>query len=193
MKCIRKIQKKSKKHFDIFRITIDRKKLDEIIHKDGARNWWNSEGFTKNILPLLPSELEILEYPPKRSENFNYFIYAFGFSQDKVFLKETGGFLYSEFVAKLLECGELEKTDNPQEGDYVVYQNLETNLDELMRIGVLKGEKIISKWAWGPLVRHEIWDVPASYGDDIFYIKSVSSNEMEKLYEKFKKFNALTQ
>ena len=82
------------------------------------------------------------------------------------------------------------RTDNPIAGDYVVYQDLENYPDDLTHIGVTQPDKtIISKWAWGPLVQHALWDVPASYGNTIFYIKAITPEKALDLYKKYKEFN----
>jgi hypothetical protein len=85
-----------------------------------------------------------------------------------------------------LENNELEKTDSPVDGDYIIYQDLEGYPGRLTHIGVLDGDKVVSKWAWGPLVRHSLWDVPTSYGDDVFYVKAIPFERSLELYDKYK-------
>lgn len=168
---------------------IDRKQLDEVIMKNDTNDWWQPDLFVQNTKHLLPSELEILSNPPEESINHNCFIHAFGLADNHKFITETKGFVYDTLIKKLIESRELLKTNPPSDGDYVVYQDLENYPDSLTHIGVLDGDKVISKWAWGPLVKHSLWDVPKSYGDNNFYLKAISPEKFIELYEKYKDFN----
>jgi len=72
----------------------------------------------------------------------------------------------------------------------VVYQDLENYPDHLTHMGVLQQDgSVISKWAWGPLMKHNLWDVPASYGNNIFYLKSISTEKARVLFETYHAFN----
>lgn len=170
-------------------LMVDREKLDEIILKNDTNDWWQPALFIKNTRQLLPAELEILKNPPPEDENYNCFIYILGFAENKELLKETNGFIYDTFVKKLIEVGELTKSTEPQDGDYVVYQDLENYPDNLTHIGILDGDHVVSKWAWGPLIKHSLWDVPKEYGETVFYLKAMSASKALGLYEKYKMFN----
>ena len=168
---------------------INREQLDEIIMKNDTNDWWQPDLFVKNTKHLLPPELEILIDPLEESKNYNCFIYAFGLHNDTTILKETNGFIYDSFAKKLIEAGELVRTEEPIGGDYVVYQDLENYPDSLTHIGVLSGDKVFSKWAWGPLIKHDVWDVPKEYGGTVFYLKAIPEERTVKLYERYKSFN----
>ena len=164
--------------------------LDKIINADGGNNWWKLDLFIKNTLGILPKEIEILKNPPKKEDNYNCFIYALGLDDNDAIKKDCGGFIYSTFFQKLIDCGLLNYTDNPQKGDYIIYRDLKNYPDIITHIGVVFGEdSIISKWSWGPLLKHKIFDIPESYGNDISFIKSVSRAKALELYEKYKNFN----
>jgi hypothetical protein len=164
---------------------IDRKQMDEIILKNDVKDWWIPELFIKNTKPIFPAELEILTDPPEEGKNHNCFAYALGFADKLELIAETRGFDDLYFIM-LLENDELDKTDSPKDGDYVIYQDLENYPDRLTHIGVVEGEKIVSKWAWGPLVRHDLWDVPASYGENMFYVKQIPFERSLELYNQYK-------
>jgi hypothetical protein len=164
---------------------VDRVALDQIILKNNVRDWWVPELFVKNTKPILPAELGVLTEPPEESKNHNCFAYALGFVDQLELIAESNGFDDLYFI-KLLESNELKKTDSLIAGDYVIYQDLEGHPDRLTHIGVLAGDVVISKWAWGPLVRHKLWDVPASYGNDVFYVKAISFEKSLELYNKYK-------
>ncbi len=60
----------------------------------------------------------------------------------------------------------------------------------ITHIGVLvENDSIISKWAWGPTLQHNIFDVPLSYSSEIKYIKKISKERALDLYHKYKNFN----
>jgi len=164
---------------------LDREKLDEIILKNDVKDWWIPELFTQNTKPIFPSELDILADPPEKKKNHNCFAYALGFAEKLELIAETHGFDDLYFI-KLLENNEVFKTRSPVTGDYVVYQDLEEYPNRLTHIGIITEDKIISKWAWGPLVKHNLWDVPASYGNNVFYVKAISFKRSLELYNKYK-------
>ena len=169
---------------------IDREQLDEIILQHDTNDWWQPELFIQNTKHLLPRELTILADPPPEAENHNCFIHALGLSEDTTVIKATNGFIYDTFIKHLISIGELERTTDPQPGDFVVYQDLEQYPDHLTHMGVLQSDSsVISKWAWGPLFKHTLWDVPASYGNNIFYIKGISATAAQRLFETYQEFN----
>lgn len=157
--------------------------------KNKTNDWWQPELFVQNTKHLLPPELEILSDPPSTDQNYNCFIYALGLHKDSEVLKETKGFIYDSFFRHLLDIGELQKTDSPTNEDYVVYQDLENYPDNLTHVGILENDQVVSKWAWGPLIKHDIWDVPAEYGNDVFYVKAITEERSHKLFSQYKAHN----
>jgi hypothetical protein len=167
-----------------------RKLLDEIIKANGGDNWWKPNLFKKYTQDKLPKELEIVKTPPIEEKNYNCFIYALGLASDEAFIKIWQGFIYDTFFQKLIDEGILEYTNEPKAGDYILYRDTKNYPNMITHIGVLQDDNsIISKWAWGPLFKHKIFDVPESYGDDVSYIKAISKEKALELYEKYKEFN----
>lgn len=160
--------------------------------KNNAEDWWQLERFVTYTKHLLPPELEILADPPPEHENYNCFLYALGLHTNKTVLQETQGFIYDSLIKHLLTTGDLVKTDTPQNEDYIVYQDLVHYPNNLTHIGIVEDDKVISKWAWGPLVKHSIWDVPAEYGDAIFYIRPISIDRALSLYQQHKDYNVVS-
>ena len=107
-------------------------------------------------------------------------------------MKDSKGFVYSAFFQKLIDENLAVYTDEPKDGDYVLYRNPEDHPDLITHLGILDKNKIISKWAWGPLVKHDLWSVPASYGKNISYIKSIDQENAGKFYWKYKNFNKVS-
>ena len=158
-----------------------REKLDKIINANGRKNWWQPDLFRAKILPLLPKKLEILEFPPSENNNYNCFIYILGLSEEDEIIKSSGGFIYDTFFQNLIDKKVLTYTDQPQDGDYILYRDPKNYPNKITHSGILDKGKVVSKWAWGPLIRHSILDVPASYGNDISYIKAIKREEAANL------------
>ena len=155
------------------------------------RNWWNSELFKEKVYPSLPKELEIIKFPPLKDKNYNCFIYTLGLSDNTEIIKDSAGFIYDTFFQKLIDEKLLIYTRNPQNGDYVLYRDPQKYPGIITHSGILYNNKVVSKWAWGPLVRHDLFDVPASYGGDISYIKAIDNRKANEFYWNYKKFNIL--
>ena len=68
----------------------------------------------------------------------------------------------------------LTKKTDPGKGDIILYENK----GAVVHAGIMESrDVVISKWSWGPLVKHHIFCVPAHYGNKIsFYKKPDSEN-----------------
>ncbi len=148
-----------------------RVKLDTIVSEENAENWWRPELFEKNTLPFLPSELEIIEGVPSEEQNYNCFVYALGLQHHPEIIGNKGweftrnlGPIFDEMITK----GLLHKIDKPTQDAVIVYR---TQNGAISHAGLMESEdRVISKWSWGPLLKHQIFAVPADYGDTIeFY------------------------
>lgn len=159
--------------------------------KNDTNDWWQPELFRNNTKQLLPPELEILADPPPEKYNYNCFLYVLGLHTNGVIITDTNGFIYDTFIRHLLTTGDLTKTTEPQDGDFVAYQDLLDYPNALTHAGVLHGKKVVSKWAWGPLVKHDLWDVPAEYGDAIFFINAITPTTAFGLYKTNQAYNIL--
>jgi len=86
--------------------------------------------------------------------------------------------------------GRLKRIETPEAGDYIFYQDLQNYPNEITHAGIIQDDgNVISKWAWGPLVRHHILDIPASYGNTIWYASKIEPDEAARLYQELKVFN----
>ncbi|MEY4440691.1 MAG: hypothetical protein RLY49_317 [Candidatus Parcubacteria bacterium] len=169
---------------------VNRKELDNIIESNKKENWWKPELFKDEVLELLPRELEIVSLPPEENENYNCFIYTLGLKNNFEIISQTGGFIYSNFFRKLIEDNVFKKVTKPEAGDFILYRNEIAYPGEITHSGIVgENDKIISKWAWGPIIRHNIFDVPESYGDNVEYFKGISGEFAINLFNKYKKFN----
>jgi len=167
----------------------DRKKIGEIICLDNGENWWKPDLFFRHTLPVLPNELEVVLTPPDYEDNYNCFIYILGLHEDKEVIKDCKGFIYNSFIKNLISLGVIKKKDIPAIGDYLFYEN---SSGELTHGAVFEKENtLVSKWSWGPLLRHKTWEVPDFYGDKVFYTNQVDKEKAKELYWKYRDKNTI--
>jgi hypothetical protein len=161
-----------------------REELGILCRKEG---WYRPE-FFQELARRLPPEIAVIDPPPGQAWQFNCYAYALGLHTLPAFFK-TGidGFIYSSFVKKLFMQGELVKTGQfPEAGDLIFY----ASDDMLKHAGIVSNDhRIISKWAAGPLLKHEAFDVPISYGNFVFYCKPLWEERVHRLYDQYKCFN----
>jgi len=149
-----------------------RKKLGELVSDENADNWWQPKLFEKHTRSQIPSELEVITPPPAEEQNYNCFVYVLGLQGDERFLGNIGwdftrnlDVLFDEMIGQNL----LEPTEKPESKSLVVYR---ANNEKISHVGIMEDENIvISKWSWGPLLRHNIFDVPDHYGDTVEFYK----------------------
>ena len=148
-----------------------RKELGEIVSSENEENWYNPELFEKNTRLKLPKELEILSVPPEKNLNYNCFVYVLGLQNNPLFQGNVGwdftnslGDVFDELIKNKV----FKKTDTPQKDDLIIYR---ADGGEISHVGLVESKwKIVSKWSWGPIIRHSFFDVPDHYGNKIeFY------------------------
>lgn len=163
---------------------IDRKAVTGIIEKEDGVNWWKPELFAKNILSELPKEWDIVSPPPAEESNYNCFVFAFGLENDTDFLGGKNP-IQKEFVRHLLAKSILEETsDELAPGNLVFY---EADDGVITHGGIVQDDgKILSKFMWGPTVRHELWNVPSSFGDRVFYTSRPDFGVVKEEYERYR-------
>ncbi len=162
---------------------VDRERLTEIIEAENGTNWWQPALFEKNIRVQLPTDLEIVSVAPNPAGNFNCFVYALGLENDKEFLGGQNP-IQKEFIRHLLDRRILELTERPTHGDLVFYENED---GVITHGGIVQADgSILSKWMWGALFAHKLWDVPSSFGDTVFYTKTPDSKLVKQTYEEYR-------
>jgi hypothetical protein len=162
-----------------------RQELTDLIEEDNVRNgaWWNPKEFEEQVRSRLPTQLRIISVPPNMAGNFNCFVYTLGLQQDREFWGGNNP-VQQEFIKYLLTKDVLSKTDIPESDDLIFYKDEDGNITHG---GIVKsGSTILSKWMWGALFEHEIWDVPSSFGDEVFYCKPISLVKAKKEYIDYK-------
>ena len=161
-----------------------RVQLGKLITSVIENNWWVPELFEKNTLAKLPIELEIISLPPTEDLNYNCFIFVLGFQNDPLFIGNVGwnftknlDLVFNTAIAQNLFL----QTHNPLKGDLIVYR---TTNGSISHVGLVDEQsKIISKWSWGPVIRHHIWDVPIGYGERIFFSQSPKDSQKNKIVD----------
>ncbi len=100
-------------------------------------------------------------------------MHAFHLVEDKTYLEIAGhglGKTYAgpEFINFLLRNSALAARE-PElviTGDRIIY----FDKGQFRHVGrVIAHNRILSKWGTGNLYQHAVWEVPASYGDDVRY------------------------
>ncbi|MDO8470995.1 MAG: hypothetical protein Q7S49_00065 [bacterium] len=160
-----------------------REKLTEIIEAEGGTKWWVPEEFEKHVRVRLPAELKIIAPPPASSENYNCFVFAFRLENDKEFLGGQNP-IQQELVKSSLLKGILKVKDNPTAGDLVFYKN---NSGIITHSGIMQSaNKLVSKWMWGCTIEHDLWDVPSSFGDEVFFCSPVEPIVIKEAYLEYR-------
>ena len=149
-----------------------RKLLGELVSTKNEKNWSESERFEKNTRQLLPQGIMVLHAPPEENKNYNCFVYALGLQNHSSllgnkawkFTRELGG-----TFEDLMKNGLLRRTESPETGDLVVYRGRDGIIGH---VGIFDQDNmVVSKWSWGPLLRHAIFDVPDHYGDEVSFYR----------------------
>lgn len=152
-----------------------RKLLGSIVSDKNANNWWKPELFEQHTRNRLPKELKVLEAPPLKDDNYNCFIYVLNLQKDQQFLGEKNFKFQNleKLFQSLIERGELKRLEEPEVGSLVVYR---THDNHISHVGLTEENgKVISKWSWGPLLEHDVFDVPDHYGDIIEFYTGLES------------------
>ena len=166
-----------------------RKYLGELISKN-EKSWYKPELFKADILSLIPTEIKIIELPPIEDKNYNCFIYILGLNYDENIVKDSKGFIYSSFIEKLVKEDKIKLVNKPSAGNIIFYRNPKKFKNVITHAGIIqKNGKVISKWSWGPTIKHKVFDVPDFYGDKISYSKSISKRKAREFYWQYKGFN----
>ncbi|MCX6781054.1 MAG: hypothetical protein NT003_02990 [Candidatus Magasanikbacteria bacterium] len=160
--------------------------LAQLVSSDEGKNWYIPDRFESVTRDQLPSQIKILKSPPSPEKNYNCFIYVLGLTEEQNIIAETHGFLYQSFFKKIISKSKIQQLDKAQPGAIIAYHNG----SEITHIGIIQPDNsVISKWSWGPLIQHEIFDVPDYYGDVVTYYKNISTRDAIKIYKKYKNFN----
>lgn len=147
--------------------------LSELVSSENEDRWWRTDLFRKYTFSQIPSELKIIDFPPEEEKNYNCFLYALGLQNDQRFLGNAGweftrnlGTTFEAMIDKKI----LTISISPEKGDMILYR---ANDGSISHVGLVDGQNtVISKWSWGPIIKHSIFDVPKEYGDVVEYYKA---------------------
>ncbi|MDP3880633.1 MAG: hypothetical protein Q8Q32_00410 [bacterium] len=169
---------------------MNRKYLDKLIAMNDSKSWRRRDFFLSTIRPKLPEGLELVS-PPPLDGNYNCFLFMLGLHEDKEILSSSKGFIYDGLIIKLIDESLLERVaeSDSQNGDYVIYADSVRYPEVLTHGGILDENKVLSKWAWGPLLRHKALDVPDSYGSELSYFRQIEKSKAAELYWEYKSYN----
>ena len=131
----------------------------------------------------MPKELEIISPPPQKENNYNCFTFTFGLKDDPEFLGGKNP-IQQEFVKHLIMKNILLPVSEPASGDFVFYKN---DAGKVTHSGIFEStDQVISKWMWGPIIRHGLKEVPLSFGDVELFFEPLSSSKIKEVYNTYK-------
>jgi len=147
--------------------------LGTLVSHENEDNWWKTDLFERFTKKRLPKEVKVLQPPPAVYQNYNCYVHALGLQEDPSFLGEEN----FEFTCTLNQVFDesiaddaLVQLDQPKEGCLIVYR---AEKGDISHVGVMRNtDTVISKWSWGPVLQHAIFDVPDHYGDTVEYYTS---------------------
>jgi hypothetical protein len=165
-------------------MSINRQELKNLIESNGGNDWYKPEEFSSKIQNLLPKELKIVSPPPKYKDNYNCFVFVFGLENDTEFLGGNNP-IQQEFIKHLISTNLLVSSTKPEKGNLIFYKN-ETG--EITHGGIMESDDfVVSKWSWGPLFEHKIFDVPSSYGEEVLFFHPIEPSFAKEKYFEYKK------
>ena len=157
-----------------------RELLGKLVSSENEDNWWRQELFEKYTRSKIPAGLEILSPPPSEEQNYNCFVYVLGLQNNENFLGNKGwdftrnlDLIFDEMIREKI----FKPLSKPEVGSMILYRAHDNSISH---VGIMEDENtVISKWSWGPLLRHKILDVPDHYGEKIeFYIISEKAGDL---------------
>jgi hypothetical protein len=155
--------------------------------RDKRERWHDALRFQREVMPLLPRQIQVVELPPGRRYQFNCFAFALSLRSISSENQFRDGFIYAPFVEKLIADGRLTKrTGLSEEGDIVFYRN-KGSLKHAGRMA--DSDTVISKWSGGPVLRHPLLYVPGQYGDEIEYYESIQEQHAKELFAIYRRWN----
>lgn len=130
-----------------------------------------------------------IEHSPHPIDRYTCLMHAFDFTgkAEYIAIADYGlGRVYAgaDFAHWLFANGKLEEISNQEalSGDLVIY----SKNGNFKHVGVLQPHgRVTSKWGIGHLYNHEILEVPESYGVDVKYYRSLSSDHAYNVFVKF--------
>lgn len=139
-----------------------RKRLDELCN---AKKYPFDDPikYKQVFFPEYTGKLIVVEPPPDKDRQRNCFAYAL---DHPVWVK-------SFTIAKIMQLGTMQLTNLPNENDIAIYYD-----GEIIKHGAryVSENKVVSKWAGGPVMIHDNFMCPATYGNTIRYYKVVRAN-----------------
>lgn len=115
----------------------------------------------------IPHSVKLLEENIPGTAPFNCYQYAFGIRDVRLRAGILQIFPGRDFVQYLVDhyLKEVE-LQNVQDGDYVLYSG-----SQIEHGGKIQSGMIESKWGTGHIWRHNVYDVPADYGDMVRFFQ----------------------
>jgi hypothetical protein len=154
-----------------------RKALQAITDGPSSRPASADEQVLRQLSSEHPHSIRVAPNPHRAAiDYYTCFMHALGIidQPEYVDVAITGAaFAGTNFVASLLAKGRLQISD-PQEGECLV---LYFRDGRPVHAGLIRGQRVTSKWGTRSLIEHDLWEVPESYGDDARFYSPVTADE----------------
>jgi hypothetical protein len=116
---------------------------------------------------------------------FNCYQHSFGLARkesvERIMKNHLHVFPGRAFVQFLLDTRLVEiPREEAQSGDHVIYA-----VAEIEHAGILRGERVESKWGLGHLWRHGVTEVPLRYGDRVRYFRQLTPEICARAFHEY--------
>jgi len=135
-----------------------------------------------------PHSISFVTHSSEQPHGYNCFMYALGLVvlPDRLIAlarQHEDAFPSARFIARLVDRGlhNIAAAD-VEDGDVVIYFDGEGNATHA---GIVQGGCVISKWGTGHIWKHQLFEIPTSYGREARFYRRIDRDEALRLFEAF--------
>ena len=162
-----------------------RQELEKICRQNTGEKVDNQIGLIKNLKKKYPHSIEHMKRVKEGPANvlksnydacFNCFMYCFDLTYENIKDIEDIAFIlksFTDYISYLINnllC-KIARVET-EDGDYVIYFSNK----QPKHAGKLKSGKVESQWGHAHIWRHELCEVPISYGNEVKYFQKTTKH-----------------
>jgi hypothetical protein len=135
-----------------------------------------------------PHSISLVRQSSETPHGYNCFMYALGLTvlPDKLValsLQHDDVFPSARFMETLVNSRlQAVRPAEAEDDDLVVYFD---EHGKPRHAGIVRGDYVVSKWGRGHLWKHQLFEIPLSYGIDARFYRRIDPEEALRLYEAF--------
>jgi hypothetical protein len=135
-----------------------------------------------------PHSISFVTESSEQPHGYNCFMYALGLVvlPDRLVAlarQHEDAFPSARFMARLVERGlQNISASDAEDGDLVIYFDAAGNAKHA---GIVQGGYVVSKWGTGHIWKHQLFEIPASYGVEARFYRRIDRDEVLRLFEAF--------